>query len=154
MRLAACAVIFRANRVLLGRRAASRSYYPGAWDIFGGHVLADETPAMGVVRELEEELGIQAVVAGPALVMSEPNPDTHGPGEFHVFLVREWHGEPALSNDEHDALGWFTLAEAAALALTDPAIVQVLEQVAPWDAPCDRASNPTPLELLDPSCRV
>lgn len=132
MRVAACAVIFRANLVLLGRRAAFREFYPGGWDLFGGHVLADETAAVALARELEEELGIKAIVGASALVVAEPNPQAHGPGEFHVFLVRHWYGEPALTNDEHDALGWFTLTEAAALTLADPAILQVLERVAPW----------------------
>lgn len=129
MRTAICAVIQHADRVLLGRRSADRDYDPGAWDLFGGHVLAGETPAAALVRELDEEIGIVPTAARPALVISEPNPQTHGPGEFHVFLVSAWNGVPSLRNSEHEDIGWFTLAEAKTLALADPMIALVIEQV-------------------------
>jgi 8-oxo-dGTP diphosphatase len=134
MRTAACAVIFRDDRVLLGRRSASRRYYPGVWDLFGGHVRPGEAAADALARELREELGIVPLDVAPSLVVDEPDPATHGPGVFHVFLVTRWRGEPVLTNAEHDALGWFTLADVATLQLADIALLDVLRNVAPWRA--------------------
>lgn len=129
MRVAACAVIYRAGRVLLGRRSVARAFYPGVWDLFGGHALPDETPAAALARELGEELGISPTQAQHALVVAEPNPDLNGPGEYHVFLVTDWTGEPGLRNAEHQEMGWFTLAEARQLDLADPLITFVLDRV-------------------------
>jgi hypothetical protein len=46
-----------------------------------------------------------------------------------VYLVKDWIGEPCLKNAEHDRLDWFTLTEAAGLALADMAILDLLRQV-------------------------
>lgn len=129
MRVAACAVIVCQGRVLLGRRSHNRSYYPGSWDLFGGHVEPDEHPDTTLIRKLSEELGIVPVDARAVLVESEPKPEANGQGEFHVYLVERWIGEPRLRNSEHDQLGWFTLTEAAGLDLADKAILDVLGHV-------------------------
>lgn len=126
MRLAACALIVRDGRVLLGRRAVARAYYPGVWDLFGGHLLPGESPATALRRELAEELGIEAEVGAAAMVVAEPDPGRHGPGTFHVFRIDHWRGEPALRGGEHTQLGWFSRDEAAALELADPAILGVI----------------------------
>lgn len=48
------------NQLLVIRRAAGVAR-PGCWCFPGGHVEAAETPRQAVVRELQEELGIQVV---------------------------------------------------------------------------------------------
>ena len=129
MRLAACALIVRDGRVLLGCRDPTRAYYPGVWDLFGGHVRPGESPAMALRRELVEELGILARVGAAAMVVAEPDPDRHGPGAFHVFRIDRWRGEPALRGGEHTRMGWFTRDEAAALALADRALLGVFDRL-------------------------
>jgi mutator protein MutT len=57
------AVIERDGRVLIGQRKAGGNH-PFKWEFPGGKVEADETPEAAVVRELNEELGIRAQVAG------------------------------------------------------------------------------------------
>jgi 8-oxo-dGTP diphosphatase len=51
--------------VLITRRPAN-TVYGGYWELPGGKVEPDEDPAQAMVREMEEELGIQ-VVPGKAL---------------------------------------------------------------------------------------
>ena len=129
LRVVACAVIYAQGRFLLGRRRMTRAYYPGAWDLFGGHACPGEDPGAALVRELQEELGIVPAAFEALLVAQEPNPAAHGAGEIHVFLVTRWEGEPAIRNDEHETIGWFTPKEAAQLELTDPGVLKVLEWV-------------------------
>ena len=129
-RVVACAVIIREGRFLLGRRTATSAYYPGVWDLFGGHARTGEDPRAALVRELREELGIVPAAFEALLVAREPNPAAHGAGEIHVFRVTRWEGEPAVRNDEHDTIGWFTPNEAAQLELADPGVFKVLERVA------------------------
>ena len=60
----------------------------------------------------------------------EPYPEAHGPGVYHVFLVRRWAGpEPYLRNAEHVELGWFTPREARGLNLADPAYLELFARV-------------------------
>ena len=58
----------------------------------------------------------------------EPLRTLLGPGlRLTVLRVPRWDGEPAVvDTEEHDALGWFTPAEAAGLALADPAYPALL----------------------------
>jgi mutator protein MutT len=57
------AVIEREGRVLVGQRKAGGNH-PFKWEFPGGKVEADETPEAGLLRELTEELGIRARIAG------------------------------------------------------------------------------------------
>ena len=123
-------MIHRDGRFLLGRRSAQRSYYPGVWDVFGGHVHDGEEPASALARELLEELDIVPLSPEKRSVIQEPNPALHGPGEFHVFLVTRWTGELVAKGEEHDLIGWFTLDEAARLELADRSLLAVLEDSA------------------------
>ncbi len=46
------------NEFLLQRRAFNKDFLPGEWDIHLGHVMAGETSKDGMIREIEEELGL------------------------------------------------------------------------------------------------
>jgi len=54
----AAALIIQSQKILLGLRSASRTFYPNVWDVFGGHMESGERQEETLVRELEEELGI------------------------------------------------------------------------------------------------
>lgn len=111
------------GRLLLGKRSAHRTAYPGVWDLPGGHVEAGETAEQALVRELGEELGVTpiqwrewAVLRAPA--MGEMDDEGARMLRVHLFLVSQWDGEPRnLLPDEHDAIAWFTLEDAATLTL-------------------------------------
>lgn len=48
------------HELLIQRRAASKESYPDKWDqSLAGHVRQGEEPAQAVVRELQEELGLE-----------------------------------------------------------------------------------------------
>ena len=59
--LVAAAVIVRNGRVLLSQRKGG-SHLAGAWEFPGGKVEAGEDPKAALVRELDEELGVRAVI--------------------------------------------------------------------------------------------
>ena len=116
-------VLVRDGRALLCHRHPARRWYPDVWDLPGGHLEPGEDAVTALVRELREELGVHAV----------PDPGPLGTVLAHdmrltVFRVPRWWGEPAVVDaEEHDALGWFTPAEAAGLVLADPAYPDLLE---------------------------
>ena len=111
-------ILIRDGRVLLCHRSADRSWYPDVWDFPGGHIEAGETPALALVRELGEELGIAAEPP------SEPEFDRLVTSEFDctLWIVTDWVGTPALSadeHDEHDELAWCSLRMLNELRLAD-----------------------------------
>lgn len=116
-------LLVRGGRVLLGHREPGRTYYPDCWDIPGGHVEAGEEPAAALRRELAEELGVD--VDEPA---RPPDATLLGPEvDFRLWEVRRWRGEAAnRAPEEHDEVGWRTLAEAVTLRLAHPGLRRIL----------------------------
>jgi mutator protein MutT len=116
----AAGLLYCQDRLLLGKRSARRTAYPGVWDLPGGHVEAGETAEQALVRELREELGVTprewrewAVLRAPAM-----GDESGRLLRVHLFLVTQWSGEPRnLLPDEHDAVAWFTVDDAAKLTL-------------------------------------
>lgn len=129
MRATAGAVLFAHGRVLLGRRSAGRIYFPGVWDVFGGHSKPGETLEDTLARELDEELGIVPTVFDLLAVLDEPDPDRHGRGRHAVFVVREWSGRPAQRGDEHSEIRWFDTSDLGSIRLASAAYVGLLEQI-------------------------
>ncbi len=111
------AVLVRDGKMLLGRRSAHRRSFPGMWDVIGGHVEPGEDNVSALVRELREELGIEATQFVPFADFAFGDRI-----QMQVFRVDEWRGVPRLANDEHSELGWFDVVAAQSLPdLASPA---------------------------------
>ncbi|MDG1473257.1 NUDIX domain-containing protein [Pseudosulfitobacter sp. SM2401] len=101
--VSAVALIDVDGRVLLAQRPAGKSM-AGLWEFPGGKVEAGETPEVALIRELEEELGIntwQSCLA-PLTFAS------HTYDDFHLlmplFACRKWEGTPIAR--ENQVLKW------------------------------------------------
>jgi 8-oxo-dGTP diphosphatase len=119
----AAGLLKRDGRGLLLHRAPARRWYPDCWDLPGGHVEAGETPEVALRRELQEELGVTAVVTGA--------PFTQVDGadfRMDVWVVEVWDGEPEnLDPAEHDALAWVDHRDIATLELADARLAALFE---------------------------
>ena len=118
MRVVAIALIDRHGRVLLQKRRAAKRH-GGLWEFPGGKVERGESPETALVREIAEELDI---VVAPADLFEEgeaaegPDPAGNAPAlVLKLYRCARWHGEPRCLDAE--AIGWFTPAEAAMLAV-------------------------------------
>lgn len=99
----AAALIDPDGRVLIAERPPGKEM-AGLWEFPGGKIEAGETPEQALIRELEEELGVQ--VKEPCLA-----PFTfasHSYAHFHLlmplYICRRWDGVPAPR--EHAAIKW------------------------------------------------
>ena len=108
--VAACALVDVDGRVLLCQRPQGKQL-AGLWEFPGGKVEAGETPEAALIRELDEELGIQVAKAclAPFVFAS------HSYEGFHLlmplYLCRRWEG--FVQRREHDALAWVKPAQMA-----------------------------------------
>jgi 8-oxo-dGTP diphosphatase len=125
--ITAGAILLRGREILLARRSPQRRYYPGVWDIIGGHVEADETAQAALVRELNEELGIVPLRLQSIGGYDETDVAQQLIGQHHLFAVLEWQGVPVnRCPDEHAEIGWFRAEQLQTLPLASdsyPAIV-------------------------------
>jgi 8-oxo-dGTP diphosphatase len=96
------AVIERDGLILITQRDAE-SWHPLKWEFPGGKVEAEETPEEAVVRELEEELAIQARIDGEIMRY-----EYQYPGCSHILLIFyrivDFAGEP--QNLQFEQMRW------------------------------------------------
>jgi len=88
----AAAVIERDAKILIGQRKRGDSHGL-KWEFPGGKVERGESPASGLLRELREELGIEAVI-GQELVRYEHRYPRRTSILLIFYSVTEFSGEP------------------------------------------------------------
>ncbi|SDK93926.1 (deoxy)nucleoside triphosphate pyrophosphohydrolase [Streptomyces indicus] len=116
------AALWHEGRMLAARRSAPPEL-AGRWELPGGKVEEGERPEEALVRELREELGIEAEAVERI------------PGEWPLgrpgYVLQVWsakllRGEPAPLED-HDALRWLGPGELDAVDWLDQDRPAVLE---------------------------
>ncbi len=101
--VAACALVDVDHRVLLTRRPEGKPM-AGLWEFPGGKVRPGETPEACLIRELEEELGLDVA----ANCLAPLTFASHRYAEFHLlmplYVCRVWTGFPEAR--EGQTLRW------------------------------------------------
>ena len=122
----AAALIDASGRVLLQQRAPGKRM-AGLWEFPGGKVEEGERPEDALVRELEEELGIETEPGAllPACFASAALEDRHM--VLLLYIGRAWRGEPRPL--DASALLWARPSEMYALAMppADAPLIPMLE---------------------------
>jgi 8-oxo-dGTP diphosphatase len=101
--VSAVALIDVDGRILLAQRPPGKSL-AGLWEFPGGKVEPDESPEIALIRELQEELGIDthASCLAPLTFASHAYPDFHL--LMPLFACRKWTGIP--TGREGQNLAW------------------------------------------------
>jgi 8-oxo-dGTP diphosphatase len=101
--VAACALVDADGRILLAQRPEGKSL-AGLWEFPGGKVEIGETPEETLIRELDEELGIQTKVACLAPLTFA----SHTYDDFHLlmplYICRRFEG--TAHGREGQAIKW------------------------------------------------
>lgn len=123
MKEVAVGIIVRNGQVLACQRKRT-ARYALKWEFPGGKVEADESPEHALVRELREELGIEAHVHREFFQQEwvykdgkTGNAERDGAYRVYYFLVREFSGEPA--NHAFEQIRWITPAELQSMDILE-----------------------------------
>lgn len=124
--VAAAAIIDADGRVLVAQRPEGKAM-AGLWEFPGGKVQAGETPEYALMRELEEELGIETrpCCFSPVAFAS------HSYDDFHLlmplYVCRVWRGMP--QTHEHQSIKWLRPLDLYGLAMpaADLPLIPMLE---------------------------
>ena len=114
MKEVAVGIIFRNGTVLTGQRKPT-ARYPLKWEFPGGKLEPGETPVAALMRELHEELGIDAA-PGPEFHRQEWD---YGDRAWRVyyFPVHTFTGEP--ENRTFAQIRWVTPEELLGMDILD-----------------------------------
>ena len=106
--VSAVALVDVEGRILLAQRPAGKSM-AGLWEFPGGKVEPGETPEAALIRELQEELGIDtwSSCLAPLTFASHSYPDFHL--LMPLFACRKWEGIPQAK--EGQTLNWVRAAD-------------------------------------------
>lgn len=127
--VAAVALFDRDERVLLAQRPPGKPL-AGYWEFPGGKIEAGETPEAALVRELKEELDIDACLEcfQPFSFASHSYPDFHL--LMPLFLCRRWEG--LAKPLEGQVLKWVKISQMRSYKLppADLPLLAMLEDYA------------------------
>ncbi|MGL4723522.1 MAG: pyrimidine (deoxy)nucleoside triphosphate diphosphatase [Scandinavium sp.] len=116
------AAILEKNGFILLAQRPPHADQAGMWEFPGGKVEAGETQPEALIRELREELGIEAL---PAEYVASHQREVSGRIiHLHAWHVPEFSGE--LTAHEHSQLEWVQPEQAFGYALA-PADIPLLE---------------------------
>lgn len=126
--LAASVAVLREGRVLLAARGRPPS--EGLFSLPGGLVETGETMAEAALRELREEVGVEAELIGLIAPVEFIERDEEGHIKHHVVIAAHaarWvSGEPH-TGPEAKEIRWVTEGDIAGLPMT-PGLTGILEQ--------------------------
>lgn len=106
MKITSNAIIIKNNRILMGKRRMTKKYFPGHWDIVGGHVEKGETLKEAMIREVKEEVGLKVLKFRKIGAIEEKRLRYR----HHLYFIIKWKGN-ARNKGEFVRIRWFTKEE-------------------------------------------
>lgn len=108
-----CAMIVRDGpsgpEVFLPKRAATKKFLPGVYELPGGHVDFGEELEAALRREIREEFGVEVVIGEPFAAFTYVNEIKRAHAVEIVYFAR--FADPnailQLNPQEHETAGWF-----------------------------------------------
>lgn len=115
--ITACAFIHHnfdgVEKVFLPKRAATKKFLPGVYEIPGGHIDFGEDIIEGLKREIKEEFGMSISVGDPFAAFTYTN-EVKGSHSIEVIYFAQFEGDPKniqLNPEDHSEYGWFAESE-------------------------------------------
>lgn len=115
--ITACAFIHQeidgVEKVFLPKRADTKKFLPGVYELPGGHIDFGEDPVDGLKREIDEEFGMEVEVGDPFYAFTYTN-DIKRSHSIEVVYFSKFVsvlGSLVLNPEDHSEYGWFAESE-------------------------------------------
>ena len=105
------------EKVFLPKRASTKKFLPGVWELPGGHIDFDEAPVAGLIREIDEEFEMEITVGDPFFVFTYTN-NVKGSHSIEVVYFASFVTDLEkikVHPEDHSEYGWFSEDELTAV---------------------------------------
>lgn len=115
--ITACAFIHRevdgVHEVFMAKRADTKRFLPGVYELPGGHIEFGEDITDGLVREIREEFDLEARLGDPFAVFTYSNEikGSHSIEVIYFAQLVDPAAEITPNPEDHSSCGWFAESE-------------------------------------------
>lgn len=119
--ITACAFLNKDGKLLTAKRATTKDFLPGVYELIGGHVEFGETLEDCLIREFREELHIDIVVGNPfyAFTYLADNNTNHIVEVEFFAKMKDPNQHITLNSEDHSEFHWITKEEIEAYNFTE-----------------------------------
>lgn len=110
-KISACAFLHRQGRLFIARRADSKKFLPGKFELPGGHIEFGEDIVDGLKREFKEEFGVDILVGDPFYAFTYTNGENHVVEVDFTATLADPNGVIQLKPEDHSEYRWISEAE-------------------------------------------
>ncbi len=106
-------IIDGVHKVFMAKRADTKKFLPGVYELPGGHIDFGEDTKDGLIREIQEEFGVEVRLGDPFAVFTYLN-EVKGSHSIEVIYFAQLFdpgAEIKPNPEDHSSCDWFSEAE-------------------------------------------
>lgn len=112
-KIVAAAFIHKDGKLLIARRAPTKTFLPGVYELPGGHIEFGETMEKGLAREIKEEFHVDVKIGNPFYVFTYTNKDNtaHAIEVDYFATLVDPNQNIELNAEDHSEFRWVERAD-------------------------------------------
>jgi 8-oxo-dGTP diphosphatase len=105
-KITACAFLHKDGKLFIAKRADTKEFLPGKFELPGGHIEYGEEIAEGLRREFREEFNLEIIVGDPIYAFTYLRDGNHVVEIDYLAKMSDPNAEITLKPEEHSEYRW------------------------------------------------
>lgn len=110
-KITACAFVHHEGKVFIAKRADTKKFLPGKFELPGGHIEFGESITDGLKREFQEEFGVDIIVGDVLYAFTYLNGDEHVIEVDFLARLADPLVQITIHPEDHSEYRWVTKDE-------------------------------------------
>jgi 8-oxo-dGTP diphosphatase len=128
--ITACVFLHQNGKLFIAKRADTKSFFPGSYEVVGGHIEFGETIEEGLKREIMEELHIEVELGDifHAFTYLSENNNKHSIEVDYFATMTDPNQEIKLNSEDHSEYAWITEEEIDKYIIDNPEVTKLAKK--------------------------